>query len=75
MFDVLVYLYETYWRPDACPDHAQLTRKLTAVGFENEEIQEALNEGNGLALGLELATEASGFGWWSEVREAGSPDA
>ena len=19
MFDVLVYLYETYWRPDACP--------------------------------------------------------
>jgi DNA processing protein len=23
MFDVLVYLYENYWRPDACPDHAQ----------------------------------------------------
>jgi len=20
MFDVLVYLYENYWRPDACPD-------------------------------------------------------
>jgi Smg protein len=29
MFDVLVYLYENYWRPDACPDHAQLTRKLS----------------------------------------------
>jgi hypothetical protein len=26
MFDVLVYLYENYWRPDACPDHRQLTR-------------------------------------------------
>ena len=49
MFDVLVYLYETYWRPDACPDHAQLTRKLTAVGFENDEIQEALNWLQGLA--------------------------
>lgn len=49
MFDVLVYLYENYWRPDACPDHAQLTRKLSAVGFESEEIQEALNWLDGLA--------------------------
>jgi len=49
MFDVLVYLYETYWRPDACPDHAQLARKLTAVGFESEEIQEALSWLDGLA--------------------------
>ena len=38
MFDVLVYLYENYWRPDACPDHAQLTRKLSAAGFESDEI-------------------------------------
>ena len=43
MFDVLVYLYENYWRPDACPDHAQLMRKLSAVGFESDEIQEALS--------------------------------
>ena len=50
MFDVLVYLYETYWRPDACPDHRQLARKLTAVGFENEEIQEALSWLDGLAV-------------------------
>lgn len=49
MFDVLVYLYETYWRPDACPDHAQLTRKLSAVGFESDEIQEALSWLDGLA--------------------------
>jgi len=49
MFDVLVYVYETYWRPDACPDHRQLARKLTAVGFENEEIQEALSWLDGLA--------------------------
>ena len=49
MFEVLVYLYETYWRPDACPDHDQLTRKLSAVGFENEEIEEALSWLDGLA--------------------------
>ena len=49
MFDVLVYLYETYWRPDACPDHRQLTRKLSAVGFESEEIQEALTWLDGLS--------------------------
>ena len=49
MFDVLVYLYENYWRPDACPDHAQLTRKLSAMGFESDEIEEALTWLDGLA--------------------------
>ena len=49
MFDVLVYLYENYWRPDACPDHHQLSRKLSAVGFESDEIQEALHWLDGLA--------------------------
>ena len=49
MFDVLVYVYENYWRPDACPSHDQLSRKLTAVGFESEEIQEALHWLDGLA--------------------------
>lgn len=43
MFDVLVYLYENYWRPDACPDHRQLSRKLSAVGFESDEIEDALS--------------------------------
>lgn len=42
MFDVLVYLYENYWRPDACPESVLLTRKLAAVGFEADEISEAL---------------------------------
>lgn len=43
MFDVLVYLYETYYRPDACPDSEALVKKLSAVGFEEEEISEALD--------------------------------
>ncbi|CAN5219901.1 DUF494 domain-containing protein [soil metagenome] len=42
MFDVLVYLYETYYRPDACPDSAALAKKLSAVGFEDDEISKAL---------------------------------
>ncbi len=49
MFDVLVYLYENYWRPDACPDHAQLSKKLSAIGFETEEIEDALTWLDGLA--------------------------
>jgi Smg protein len=42
MFDILVYLYETYYRPDACPDSAALVKKLSAIGFEEEEISKAL---------------------------------
>jgi len=36
MFDILVYLYETYYRPETCPD-------ASAVGFDDEEIVEALD--------------------------------
>ena len=50
MFDVLVYLYENYWRPDACPGPAQLSRKLSAAGFESEEIEEALHWLDGLSV-------------------------
>jgi Smg protein len=42
MFDVLVYLYETYYRPDACPDSDALVKKLSAIGFEEDEISQAL---------------------------------
>ncbi|MCK6425576.1 MAG: DUF494 domain-containing protein [Burkholderiaceae bacterium] len=60
MFDVLVYLYENYWRPDACPDHDQLSKKLTAVGFESEEIEDALNWLDGLADVAESHTGVQG---------------
>src|SRR3546814_14749741 len=42
MFDVIVYLSETYYRPDACPDSEALVKKLSAIGFEEEEITKAL---------------------------------
>jgi Smg protein len=56
MFEVLVYLYENYWRPDACPSHQQLSRKLSAVGFESDEIQDALKWLDGLATTAESCT-------------------
>jgi Smg protein len=56
MFEVLVYLYENYWRPDACPEPKQLSRKLSAVGFEPEEIQDALRWLDGLASTAQTCT-------------------
>jgi Smg protein len=50
MFEVLVYVYENYWQGDACPELNRLGRKLTAAGFEAEEIQEALIWLNGLNI-------------------------
>ncbi|MEO7953462.1 MAG: DUF494 domain-containing protein [Polaromonas sp.] len=42
MFEVLVYVYENYWQGAACPEFDRLGRKLTAAGFDAEEIQDAL---------------------------------
>lgn len=42
MFDVLVYLYESYIDASACPDSPLLARKLSAAGFEDDEISAAL---------------------------------
>lgn len=50
MFEVLVYVYENYWRGDACPELPRLERKLSAVGFEADEIREALHWLDGLNL-------------------------
>ena len=49
MFEILVYLYETYYRPDACPDAGTLAKKLSAAGFEGDEIHSALSWLSGLA--------------------------
>ena len=50
MFEVLVFVYENYWRGDACPELEQLGRKLSAAGFEVEDIQQALSWLDGLNL-------------------------
>jgi Smg protein len=48
MFDVLVFVYEHYWRGDECPELDQLGRRLSAHGFERDEIEQALTWLDGL---------------------------
>lgn len=43
MFEILVYLYETYNYSDACPEPQALAKKLSAVGFDDDEISEAID--------------------------------
>ena len=48
MFDILVYLFENFFHADAYPEPEQLALKLSAAGFEDEEISEALQWLDGL---------------------------
>jgi len=56
MFDILIYLFETYYQPGACPAPAVLARKLSAAGFEKEDISAALE----WLAGLERLGEEEG---------------
>jgi Smg protein len=56
MFEVLVFVYEHYWRGDACPELQQLGRKLSAHGFEPDEIHDALVWLDGLNLAAQTAS-------------------
>jgi len=49
MYDILVYLFENYYTPQACPRAEVLASKLAAAGFEHEDIDDALNWLRGLA--------------------------
>jgi len=60
MFDVLVYLYETYYRPEACPDSDALVKKLSAIGFEEDEISRALGWLTDLAQATNALSEGQG---------------
>lgn len=53
MYDILVYLFENYYTPQACPEADILAHKLAAAGFEHEDIDEAL----GWLYGLAQTTE------------------
>jgi len=56
MFEVLVFVYEHYWRGDACPELQQLERRLSAHGFEAGEIRDALVWLDGLNLAAQSAS-------------------
>jgi Smg protein len=53
MFEVLVFVYENYWRGDSCPELPQLERKLSAHGFDADEIHQALVWLDGLNVAAE----------------------
>lgn len=56
MFEVLAFVYENYWPGEGCPQPAHLERKLNAMGFEAQEIHNALAWLND----LNLATQSLG---------------
>lgn len=50
MFEVLVYLFENYYHTESYPDNDTLSRKLSAAGFESDDISTALDWLHGLAV-------------------------
>lgn len=50
MMEILVYLFENYL-PDTCPPAGVLAKKLSAAGFETDDISAALSWMDGLAAG------------------------
>lgn len=76
MIDILVYLFENYL-PDACPEPTVLARKLSAAGFEEDEISEALTWLEGLdrtnAVLLSLRSQGDGLRVFDAEEEARLP--
>lgn len=60
MFDVLIWLYQTYSQFDACPKPPELMQTLSAAGFRDSEISDALGWLSALARTIE-AFEKSGI--------------
>jgi Smg protein len=48
MFDILLFLFESYFDIGSYPDHDKLTVKLSAAGFEEDDIHQALTWLSGL---------------------------
>ena len=48
MFDILMYLFESYFNAGSYPDPDKLSIKLSAAGFEDEDINRALSWLSGL---------------------------
>jgi len=74
MFEVLVFVYENYWRGDACPAPEQLGRKLSAQGFDADEIREAPRWLDGLSLatqGIQLTRHIDGVSATVSVHSPG----
>lgn len=75
MFDIFVFLFENYYQTDLYPDEDALARKLTAAGFEHDDISNALAWMQGLSaaeagtLSNSLA-DSTAFRGYAEVEVA-----
>ena len=70
---MLVFVYEHYWHGQACPELQQLERKLSAQGFEADEIHDALVWLDGLNLAAQstsLDPPSSGGAAWSGATQS-----
>lgn len=76
VIDILVYLFENYL-PNAYPEPEVLARKLSAAGFEEEEISEALSWLDGLerseAVVIKLREQGAGIRVYDEDEQARFP--
>lgn len=48
MFDILLFLFESYFDIGSYPDHEKLSVKLSAAGFEEDDISQTLSWLSGL---------------------------
>jgi Smg protein len=73
MFDILLFLFESYFDLGSYPDHDKLSLKLSAAGFEEDDISQAL----AWLSGLQQLTQAkypesinqSGFRLFSDYEQ------
>jgi Smg protein len=61
MFDILVYLVENYFQSGDYPDPETLSKRLSAAGFEDDDISQALTWLSGLERGEDTG-RGHGFG-------------
>jgi len=59
MFEVLAFVYDNYYTGEARPEPAHLKKKLGAVGFEADEVDDAMRWLAGLNLASQDASSAS----------------
>jgi Smg protein len=58
MFEVLAFVYQNFYSDDSYPEPSLLQRKLNAVGFEAEEIEQALDWLAGLSTAARFTKPA-----------------
>ena len=59
MFDILVYLVENYFHNGQLPDAETISKRLSAAGFEDDDISEALSWLSGFDQSSGIGSEAT----------------